>query len=361
MRRRSDTFRPALVTGVSGTLLFLLVGCVPPPPDPAPPIIDHFATTATGFTDPALVPFTWTVHDPNGDTLTCRLDGDGDGTWDTTISPCPATGGATATAGVGAHTATLQVSDAIFPAVTATESYTVGVGPTEPYNIDIQYVGATDSRVVDAVGRAVTKWSAVIARGVPDAEVHFAQGNCFGDLVPSYDGTVDDIVVDVTVMPLPGFMGDASWCVVGSDGLPRLSMVRISTIGLDNLYTTGALDDLVSHEFGHALGFGTVAPWATFTENTGEVTGYQFSGPRSVAEFLQLGGRGAAVPLSHDAGHWDETTLQNELMTCYLEAGTTTHPLSGVTAAAMADLGYHVDMSAVDSWTVPPSPGYSSC
>ncbi|MCZ7630766.1 MAG: hypothetical protein M5U19_17785 [Microthrixaceae bacterium] len=87
---------------------------------------------------------------------------------------------------------------------------------------------------------------------------------------------VDDIVIDVIVTPVPGYMGDATWCVVGDDGLPRLSVVRISTIGLDNLYDTGQLDDVVTHELGHALGLGTAAPWGALLQYTGDPTGYRF-------------------------------------------------------------------------------------
>ncbi len=352
--------RSALVAALTAALVALSVACVPPPPAPAAPVIDSFAATSGNLTAPALVPFTWKVHDANGDELTCRFDGDGDGVWDATINPCPNVGGRTASVGEGAHVARFELSDGTHAAVTRTAAFDVAPGPTEPINIVTQPVGDQDPRVTASVAKAVQRWSAVISRGIPDTDIHYVQWNCMGDLIPSYDGIVDDVVIDVIVTPVPGFMGDASWCVVGDDGLPRLSFVRISTIGLDNLYTQGALDDVVLHEIGHALGIGTAGPWGALSQYTGTETGYQFTGPRAVAEWRHLGGSGATVPLSHDASHWNETALQNELMTCYVEVAPT-HPLSAITVAALADIGFHVDITAADPWTVPTVPGLMSC
>lgn len=360
MRIRDGNLRSADVTVSSGAIVFLAAGCVPPPPAPAPPIIDFLSVTAADLTAPALVPFAWKVRDPNGDTLTCRFDGDGDGTWDDVTTPCTGAGGRTAGADEGAHTARLEVSDGTHAPVTSSAAYNVAAGLTETFDIVTQFVGTQDPRVTDAVAEAVDRWTSVLSRGVPDTLVQFDQGNCMGDLIPSYDGIVDDIVIDVIVMPVPGFMGDASWCVLGDDGLPRLSFVRISTVGLDWLYENGQLTDLVAHEIGHALGIGSAAPWATFTQYIGEPTGYVFTGPRAVAEWHHLGGVGTAVPLSRTSDHWDETSLQNELMTCYIEF-VPTHPTSAITVAALADLGFHVDIGAADAWTVPPEPGLASC
>ncbi len=349
-----------VVTVLSGATVFLAAGCVPPPAPPSPPVIDLFSVTAGDLTAPGLVPFAWNVRDPNGDTLTCRFDDDGDGTWDEIITPCTGAGGRTASADEGVHTARLEVSDGVHAPVTSSAAYHVAAGPTETFDIVTRFVGTEDPRVTAAVGDAVDRWMAVLARGVPDTTVHHAQGNCLGDLIPSFDGIVDDIVIDVIVTPVPGLSGDASWCVLGDDGLPRLSFVRINPVGLDWLHDNGQLTDLVTHEVGHALGIGTAAPWGTLTQYLGESDGYAFTGPRAVAEWQHLGGIGTAVPLSRTADHWDETSLQNELMTCWLEF-VPTHPTSAITVAALADLGFHVDVDAADPWTVPQEPGLATC
>ena len=53
------------------------------------------------------------------------------------------------------------------------------------------------------------------------------------------------------------------------------------------------------------------------------------------------------------SSHWKEATYDNELMTGYLEGGGRTMPLSLITARALQDLGYVVDVSKADAYSVP--------
>jgi len=78
-----------------------------------------------------------------------------------------------------------------------------------------------------------------------------------------------------------------------------------------------------------------------------------------VAEWSRLGGT-STVPLSNVGDHWDETLLQNEIMTCYIE-NLTLHRLSTLTVAAMADIGYHVNLANAEPWQRPTEPGLMSC
>ncbi|MFN7148582.1 MAG: leishmanolysin-related zinc metalloendopeptidase [Microthrixaceae bacterium] len=242
--------------------------------------------------------------------------------------------------------------------MTATASYSVGPGPDEPYDIDAQLVSAPDQRVTAAIADAVTRWSATIVRGVPDAVVHQAPRSCTDDM-PGFDGSVDDIVVLVVVIPdVTGFMADAAPCDIGPDGLPRLSIIRLDADWIDWLAThDNQLGDLVTHEMGHALGFGGSRWWA-YRQELGE-NDFVFTGPRAVAEWSHLGGSGT-VPLSDHGDHWDERIMQNEVMSCAVEY-VPTHPLSAVTVAAMADIGYHVDLGASEPWSLPAEPGFMTC
>jgi len=53
-----------------------------------PPVINSFTATPTSGTAPLTVTFNWNVSDADGDTLTCYLDIDNDGTNDYTINDC---------------------------------------------------------------------------------------------------------------------------------------------------------------------------------------------------------------------------------------------------------------------------------
>ena len=355
MRPRQFGAATAVVAAVA-----FIVGCVPPPPDPAPPVIDLFAVAADELSDPALVPFTWTVHDVNDDVLTCRLDGDGDGTWELTMSPCQLSGSRNLAAGQGAHTARFEVDDGEHAPATASAGYNVAEGPTEAFDIVAIQTAPADPRVQEAIDDAVALWESVLVRGVPDTHVHLEPGDdpC-GSGAPAFDGVVDDLVVYVEVVPQLDAFGTANNCAVGAD-LPRLSLIRLNGPSIAGFYDNGHLGDLVAHEMGHALGF-TGFVWNTLLPNPGSDTP-TWTGPRAVAEYSRLGGSGQ-VPTEPGTGygHWDERVFQSEMMTCLIEANVERHPLSALTVASMADIGHHVDIEAAEPYTLPTSPGEASC
>jgi len=112
----------------------------------------------------------------------------------------------------------------------------------------------------------------------------------------------------------------------------------------------------VTHEMAHVLGLGTL--WTNFPGLTSGFTGTdpRFLGARAGAAWSALG-RSGAVPVEADGGpgtaygHWDETTFGNELMTGWINAGA--NPLSTVSIASLADLGYRVDLSRADAYSPP--------
>lgn len=333
---------------VAVTALGVSAACTPAPPTPKPPVIGSFESAGAPFVDPAVVPLAWSVSDRDGDELTCRLDFESDGSWDLVMSPCQLEGSRNHSVGEGSQVATLEVSDADHPPVTATTSYEVQPGPVESYEIDARLVSAPDAGLAAAIDEATRRWEAVIARGVPDEAV--AAPGCL--FAPGIDEVVDDIVITVSETELPsGYFGDAAPCVDGSDGLPRFANVRISPEAVQDWASSGRLDDLVTHEFGHAIGFGGQRWWA-FLDGLGseELT---WTGPRGVAEWSALGGAGPIPMEPLNPGHWEERRFGSELMTCFV-AGTSPLPISAMTLAALADAGHHVDLAAADPFVLPP-------
>lgn len=341
----------SLVTLASAAVV--ATACPPQPAPPAPPTVVTFAVAGAPFSEPALVAFTWSVRDVNLDELTCRIDADGDGTWDITMSPCQRTGSRVVPASEGTYSARFDVADADHAPVERTASYAVAAGPTETYDI-VTLVGSADPRIAEAAAVAESTWESILVRGVPDAFVQLPAGGCAD--APAFEGAVDDLVIQVVLADIEG-EGAAAPCVTGPDQLPRLSVVLLNPERIDGMHSYGLLDDLLVHEFAHALGF-TGQRWGDFRVDTGAER-LQFVGPRAVAEWSRIGGAGP-IPLSHGGDHWSEDDLQSELMTCHLEFATP-NPLSGITVAAMADLGYHVDLSAAAPYELPTEPGLLTC
>lgn len=111
-----------------------------------------------------------------------------------------------------------------------------------------------------------------------------------------------------------------------------------------NLWITGL------HEIGHVLGFGTIWDDLDLFQNPEGNT--HFAGPRAIAAFNDAGGRnytGAKVPVASDWVHWGPRFL-GELMV--RNGGGA---LSAVTVQSLADLGYGVDVTQADPYTLIPA------
>src|SRR5205814_4913622 len=88
-------------------------------------------------------------------------------------------------------------------------------------------------------------------------------------------------------------------------------------------------------------------------------TNPRFLGAQATAAYNQIFGRNdTSVPVENSGGsgtrdsHWRESVFGNELMTGWVGPGTAL-PLSRVTIASLADLGYQVNLNAADAYAPP--------
>jgi hypothetical protein len=193
-------------------------------------------------------------------------------------------------------------------------------------------------------------------------------GTCGGES-PALNEQVDDVVILVMLEPIDGangVLGQAGPCFIrDSDGLTVLGLMRFDTDDLDAIEAEGLLEELILHEMGHVLGFGTLWSGGLLAEpSLGDPAGADphFTGAQAIVAFDAVGGstyQGDKVPVESTGGpttadaHWRESVFGSELMTGFIDAGQ--NPLSIVTAASLGDLGYVVNPAAVDSYTLAPS------
>ena len=152
-----------------------------------------------------------------------------------------------------------------------------------------------------------------------------------------------------------------------------MARLTLDTDDVARLEASGRLVDLMLHELGHALGFGTLWVGKGFLQNpslpVNPGADTHFDGPSAVTAFDAIGGNaytgGQKVPVENQEGgpgsqdsHWRLTVFSNELMTGLL---TTANPLSRVTVASLGDLGYSVDEGGADAFQLflaaPPAVG----
>lgn len=231
------------------------------------------------------------------------------------------------------------------------------------FTITVRFVDSTPASpaVLTAFNHAAARWQRVIVDSVGSIPVKLAAGAC-DSAQPAINETVKDLLVLVHVHQIPdtvpghAILGESGPCLIRQPGnLPILGVMSLNSTTLFGLATNGMLDDVLEHEMGHLLGFGTVWDLDGFLHDT-TTSDPWFSGPDAQAAFRQAlpSYRDKVVPVEAHGGsgttlsHWRESVMTNELMTGFLNPGV--NPLSSVTIESMADLGYLVDVSAADPW-----------
>lgn len=240
---------------------------------------------------------------------------------------------------------------------TSTGAYTLQIstavdggdpGTTEgDFQIDVTMSGLTASQQ-QIVQQAVDRWETIIVGDVPDV---------------TYRGqTIDDIQISISAITIDGtggILGQSTATAVRSGSyLPCLGYIQLDTNDVASMQSSGSLLGVLEHEIAHVLGFGVI--WSNLGLLTGTNTSSPgFTGANAVAEYNALFGTNvSAVPVEADGGsgtrlsHWDETVFNNELMTGWYNTGQI-NPISRITVASLADLGYTVNMAAADSYSRP--------
>lgn len=214
---------------------------------------------------------------------------------------------------------------------------------TGGFSITLRINGMTTSQRA-VFQQAANRWAQVITGDLPNA---------------TYNGlAVDDVLIDASATPIDGTGG-----VLGQAGpdrfrsgtyLPIHGVMQFDSADLAQLEASGGLYYTILHEMGHVLGIGTIWEARGLLAGAG-TSNPRFTGANAVAAYNAIFGTAATgVPVEAGGGsgtrdsHWRESAFGNELMTGYLGGGV--NPLSRVTAASLADLGYVVNLNAADSF-----------
>ena len=214
------------------------------------------------------------------------------------------------------------------------------------YDIDLVFSDAFTERQKNVLQYVARRWMAVIVEDLPDYEFSQGWSDTCGD--ESYEipagERIDDLRIYMGTFEGGGAVGYGGPSVLRQDThLPVLGCMAFD-LNNANLLITGL------HEIGHVLGFGTIWSELGFLKDLDGDT--HFNGPLAIAAFDEAGGSdyaGAKVPVEKmDGAHWRPSELPDELMGPM--GGSV---LSAITVQSLADLGYGVDATQADSYTLP--------
>lgn len=249
--------------------------------------------------------------------------------------------------------------------------------PPGAFHVIVQNAGpALSAPAQAALDSAVAMWGRVIIASLPPVANFSTTNNQCGAGFPAYGpATINDIVIQVRFDSIDGpgkVLGHSGPCFVRAapDNRPVFGTIMLDTADVASLNASGHLNEVVLHEMGHVLGFGTL--WDSTYANCLKLPSSSSSQPdtyygcaQARARFDSIGGTsytgGNKVPVENCVGitgcgdgtwnsHWRESVFFNEVETGYLNNGVP-NPLSTLTIAAMADLGYTVDKNAAQPYS----------
>lgn len=261
----------------------------------------------------------------------------------------------------------------------STLTVTVGGKPVEEFDIEVVFLDHGTPSQDEIVREAARRWESVIARGAVEIDFTGANGapanGCFRGQ-PAVTDKVDDLRVWVRIDSIDGVGGGVAssgpcWSRIAkfpaSDTIYQeavLGAMVLDEIDVGRMEESGVLLPVVIHEIAHVLGFGTgwdrkhLLQNPSLPANLGADT--HFTGRLATVAFNAAGGAsytgGAKVPVENRSeagssdGHWRESVFDDELMTPFIGGG---HALSLITIESLADLGYGVDVTQAESYTLP--------
>ena len=223
------------------------------------------------------------------------------------------------------------------------------------FDIELVFLDDVTDHQKNVIHYAARRWMSVIVGDLPDyALAQEVSGTCGGQPyeIPSGE-RIDDLRIYVSTSVSATFsIGRGSPHVLReTTQLPVVGCMAVRLEAPSFVFSVGL------HEIGHVLGFGTL--WnkfgylhdLSFSDSSADT---QFNGPRAIAAFDEAGGRdyaGKKVPVAkQDGAHWRTSELWGDIM---LPSRWGEEALSAITVQSLADLGYVVDVTEADDYTLP--------
>jgi len=245
------------------------------------------------------------------------------------------------------------------------------------YKISVRFFGRTLTPAQQALfTNAAARIRAIVVGQLPlvstsNTDVATA---CGATGVAPLTETIDGVVIFASIDSIDGkgkILATSGPCYIRmsngqNDYRTSIGIMKFDSADINSLAIGGNLQDVITHEMMHVVGFGSF--WDSSAKNllindstplTSSTAAYIGAG--GIAGCKALGAVvtcANSVPVEGTQGgagtlysHWRESTFGNELMTGFLNSGT--NPLTVMSIRSLEDLNYTVNPAAADPYTLP--------
>ena len=176
---------------------------------------------------------------------------------------------------------------------------------------------------------------------------------------------IDDIIIYASIRSIDGsgnILASAGPCFTrptSTGSMTAIGVMSFDSADLGSLSQGGSLQDVITHEMLHVLGIGTLWASHSLIADTNTATP-RYLGAQAKAACVAAGGtiacanhvpvEGTPAAVGTRDAHWRENTFDKEMMTGFLDSPV---QLSAITVGALKDLGFTVDDSQADAYTLP--------
>ncbi len=241
------------------------------------------------------------------------------------------------------------------------------------YRIEIRFFGRTLPQTQQALfTTASARLLGAIVGSVPDVNLDGADPAACGVTGQAVlSGSFTGVLIYASIDSIDGrgqTLAQSGPCYIrtddagNSDYRTAVGVMQFDSADIGSLTASGGLQQVVTHEMMHVLGFGSF--WRSDAKNLlvneGTPT-VAYIGAGGIAGCKSIGGNitcANSVPVEGTQGgdgtidgHWRESTFGSELMTGFLNIGN--NPFSAMSIQSMQDLGYGVNTAAADTYRLP--------
>jgi hypothetical protein len=236
------------------------------------------------------------------------------------------------------------------------------------YKIELRFFGRTLTASQQTLfTNAQKRLESIITGSVPPVNATGADpASCGATGVAKLNETISGLVIYASIDSIDGrgkILAEAGPCYIRTsngqhDYRTSIGIIKIDSADINTLAGSGNLQQVITHEMMHVVGFGTF--WDTTSTNLliNYGTNVSYIGAGGIAGCKAIGGNSicaSSVPVEGTQGsegtinsHWRESTFGNELMTGFLNSGT--NPLSVMSIRSLEDLGYTVNSAVADAY-----------